>query len=36
MLHSDGSDVRIIAFRVGSGVSFEHLAQTDGDLRVLS
>ena len=31
-LHSEGSDVRIVAFRVDLGVSSEHLAQTDGDL----
>ena len=35
MLHSEGSDVRIDAFRVDSGVSSEDLAQTDGGLRVL-
>ena len=35
MLHSEGSDVRIIAFRTESGVSSENSAQTDGDLRVL-
>ena len=35
MLHSEGSDVRIVAFRVDSGVSSVDLAQTDGGFRVL-
>ena len=36
LLHSEGSDVRIVAFRVDSGECFEHSSRTDGDLRVLS
>ena len=36
MLHSVSSVVRIVAFRVVLGVSSADLAQTDGDLRVLS
>ena len=35
MLHSEGSDVRIVAFRVDSSVSSENSSRTDGDLRVL-
>ena len=35
MLLSEGFDVLIVAFRVGSGVSLEYLAQTDGDFRAL-
>ena len=35
VFHSEGSDVRIVAFRTESGVSSENSAQTDGDLRVL-
>ena len=35
MLHSEGSDVRILIFRVNAGVSSEDLAQTDGVFRVL-
>ena len=34
MLHSEGSDVRIVAFRVVLGVSSEDSAQTDGDFLV--
>ena len=35
ILHSEGSDVRIIAFRVDSGVSSEDSAETDDDVRGL-
>ena len=34
MLHSEGSDVRIVAFRVDLGVSSEDSAETNGDFRV--
>ena len=34
MLHSEGSDVRIVAFRVNSGESSEDSAETEGDFRV--
>ena len=35
MFHSEGSDVRVVAFRVDSGMSSEDSAETDGDFRVL-
>ena len=35
VFHSEGSAVRIVAFRVDSGVSSEDSAETDGDFRVL-
>ena len=35
MIHSEGSCVRIVSFRVDSGVVSENSQRTDGDLRVL-
>ena len=35
MIHSEGSYVRVLSFRVDSGVASENSQRTDGDLRVL-